>query len=160
MVRSYYIHLYFAICAFGFWGSLQSCIITFLNNGPRPVLLLDHNNTLYTSKTPSSLAIVSKGSSRRIGKSDEHAHFTVYTKHPKSNLYISTYEVKQKECGANGNPQITLSDLKNKTGEAALFDIIETNAHHSSMVRELPSLRKADIYKQESPSGCSACNGH
>jgi hypothetical protein len=102
--------------------------------------------------------MVPRAASRRIGKSDEHAHFTIYTKPPKSKIFIATYEIQQNECGKNGNPYLTMSDIRQRTGETNLFTITEISKHHTSMVRQLSSIKKADIYKEDVGSGCTACN--
>jgi hypothetical protein len=139
---------------------LFACVVTLVNDSSGPILVIDHvaqNN----AKIPSSIIFISKGTSRRLGQAKEHAHFTVYTKQSKSNVFTTTYNVKQNECGKNGNPQIKLSDIKNGTGETDLFTIAETSQHHASMVRQLPSMQRADIYKEEpssTASGCSRCS--
>src|SRR5581483_9606895 len=159
-------HIYHAFLAFiiGYAISssaiIYSCIVTFFNDSAKPVLILDYHSAMVKSNppatTPLSLPLIAKGTSRRIGKSTEHAHFTVYTKQPKGNGFTAIYEVQQNECGKNGNPYVTLSNLKNKTGQTNLFTITELSGQHTSMVRQLPSMQRADIYKEE-PQGCSAC---
>jgi len=135
---------------------------TFLNDGSGPVIILDHVNPHNTNSAnkPGSLILIPKNTSRRFGKADEHAHFTVYTKQPKSQTLTACYEAVQNECGKNGNPLIKLSDLKNNTGETRLFTITPLmSGSHGSMVNQLPSMQRADIYKEEPTAHCSACNG-
>jgi len=67
--------------------------------------------------------------------------------------------VQQNQCGNTGNPTLKLSDLHNNTGETNLFTITPINTPRPSMVHQLPSMQRADIYKQE-PSSCSACSGN
>lgn len=159
MARSYSL---FMICllsyTMSFYSRLYPCVVTLFNNGNGSVLILDHNNIKNKNnpKEPTSLDMVPRAASRRIGKSDEHAHFTIYTKHGKS--FVSTYNIQQNDCAKNGNPKISLEDIKNRTGETNLFTITETSRHHTSMVRQLPSIQKADIYKEEPTTGCSLCN--
>ena len=163
MVRFYYKSLFLSLACIVSFCSQQifSCVVTLVNDSPSGILVIDHvahNN----AKTPSSIIVIPKGSSRRLGQAKKHAHFTVYTKQQKSNVFTTTYNIKQNECGKNGNPNIKLSDIKNGTGEASLFTITETSQHHSSMVRQLPSMKRADIYKEEpsssTSSGCSRCS--
>jgi hypothetical protein len=158
MIRSYYT-LILGLCTYvmSFYSHVYPCVVTLFNNGAGSVLILDHNNIRNKNnpKEPTSLDMIPRGASRRIGKADEHAHFTIYTKHGKA--FITTYDVQQNDCAKNGNPKISFDDLKNKTGETNLFTITETSKHHTSMVRQLPSIQKADIYKEEPTTGCSLC---
>lgn len=140
---------------------IYPCMTTVLNDSQRTILIINHNDQYNkdNSQSPNSIICIEKNASRRFGRSEEHAHFTVYTKQPKGQTFIATYEVQQNQCGNTGNPTLKLSDLKNNTGETNLFTITQMNTLHPSMVHQLPSMQRADIYKQE-PSSCSACSGN
>jgi len=141
--------------------NIFGCIVTFFNDSPTLTFILDHNNIDNKSNinAPSRLDPVVKGKSRRIGKSTEHAHFTVYTKQQKGNSLIAAYEITQNECANNGNPYIRFSDLSKGTGDAALFTIKARSSHHSaSMVRQLPSMQRPDIYKEEPVNAGCPCS--
>lgn len=133
----------------GSFMCIYPCMVTLYNDGRRPIQVTDHNSmsNKNADQGPTSFAIIPQKSSRRIGTPHEHAHFTVYIKHPKHNTFIAAYEVKQNECNKTGNPFLKLSDLKNKTGEANLFTITDKSRNHTSMVRQLPSIQRAEIYK-------------
>src|SRR5438477_11889720 len=79
-----------ALYIMSFYTTVYACVVTFFNNGTGPIFILDHNNPSNNTmpNTPASLTMVSRGSSRRIGKSDEHTHFSLYTKEPKGNTFI------------------------------------------------------------------------
>ena len=147
----------FIIIVLIFSHALYSCVVTLYNDGPRSILVIDH--TTQYNQSPSSIPLISKGTSRRVGEATKHADFTIYTKHSKGNVFVTTYHVQQNECGKTGSPYLKLSDIKKGSGEAHLFTITATNQSHMSMVRQLPSLQRADIYKEEPMSSCSQCQG-
>jgi len=158
MIRFYTkIQIFFIMIVFILSQDLYSCVVTLYNDGPRSILVIDH--ATQQNQSPSSIPLISKGTSRRLGEATKHADFTIYTKSPKGNIFITAYHVQQNECGKTGNPYLKLSDIKKGTGETGLFTITATSSSHSPMVRQLPSLQKADIYKEEPMSTCSKCQG-
>ena len=147
----------------GSFALVYPCVVTLYNDGKGPIQVLDHNSAQNknSQNAPMSLPIIPKKSSRRIGDPQEHAHFTVYIKHPKQETFVAAYEVKQNECNNSGNPQLKLSDLHNKANDiesknddVRLFTITDKRKHYTSRVRQLPSIQRADIYKE---TGCREC---
>ena len=140
-----------------------SCMTTIINDSSDTILVVDHNDASNKDNVdgPGSIFSVTKNSSRRFGKAHEHSHFTVYTKQRKSPAFVATYKAQQNECGKNGNPAIKMSDLKEGTGDTALFTVHTLHTPYSSMVRDLPSLQRPDIFKEEPAapkmSDCFAC---
>lgn len=150
------------LCALGTATISNACMTTVLNDGYEAIMLIDHNdmNNKNNSSAPGNILFIPKNQSRRFGKAHEHSHFTIYVKPAKSNVFAAAYQIKQKECGKTGNPLIKFSDLKNNTGDTYLFTITPINKNYSSMVRDLPSMRRPDIFKEEQSGGCSACSNN
>lgn len=140
----------------------NACMTTVLNDGDGSVMVVDHNdaNNKNNLQAPGNILFIPKNQSRRFGKAHEHSHFTIYVKPAKSHIFTAIYEAQQNECGKTGNPVIKLSDLKNNTGDTHLFTITPITKTYSSMVRELPSMQRPDIFKEEKSGGCSACSAH
>ena len=143
--------------------TLQCCMITFINDtAPGNIFILNHTDKYNTETyTPDNFIFIPKGKQRRFNDPHEHAHFSVYV-HSKNSLNL-IYEVRQIECGDNGNPHIKFSELTNNTFDNNLFEVIDKNRIRSSMVRDLPMIKtateqliKPDIYK--SMKSCSACD--
>jgi len=139
--------------------SLSACMVTVINDGANAILVINHNET--SEQKLKTIIFIPKNSSRRIGRSDELAHFTIYTKPPKNGHFHMAYTVKQNHCGPNGNPVLRLSDIKKNSGpNISLFSIKHNENGNSSMVRQLPSMQHPDIFKNNSSMECSACKRH
>lgn len=150
------------LCALSATTISNGCMTTVLNDGHGAILVVNHNDisNKHTIQAPKSILFIPKNQSRRFGKAHEHSHFTVYEKPAKGHVFTATYEAQQNECGKNGNPIIKLSDLKSNTGDTNLFSVTPISQTYSSMVRELPSMQRPDIFKEEKSGGCSACSGN
>lgn len=148
------------LCALHITTAINACMTTVLNDGQGSLMIIDHNDVSNKNnpQAPGTILFIPKNQSRRFGKAHEHSHFTIYAKPAKSHVFTALYEAKQNECGKNGNPVIKLSDLKGNTGDTHLFTITPITKTYSSMVRELPSMQRPDIFKEESSGGCSACS--
>lgn len=151
-----------ALYALSITTIINTCMTTVLNDGHGSVMVIDHNDASNKNnlQAPGNILFIPKNQSRRFGKAHEHSHFTIYIKPAKSHVFTAIYEAQQNECGKTGNPVIKLSDLKNNTGDTRLFTIRPITKTYSSMVRELPSMQRPDIFKEEKSGGCSACSAH
>jgi hypothetical protein len=151
-----------ALYALGTTIPSNACMTTVFNDGHGSILVVDHNDASNKNsvQAPGNILFIPKNQSRRFGKAHEKSHFTLYSKPAKSHVFTAIYEVKQNECGKNGNPLIKLSDLKSNTGDTHLFTITPITKTYSSMVRELPTMQRPDIFKEETSGGCSACNSN
>ena len=140
----------------------HGCMTTIFNDNSGPVLVIDHvhESNKDNLSHPGLIVSIPRNKQRRIGKADEHANFTVYTKQAKSQQFVATYHVVQNECGANGNPIVKMSDLAHGTGNTNLFTVTKLGSEQSSAVKELSTAQSPDIFKTEQPAyhGCSACN--
>jgi hypothetical protein len=140
--------------------SLSACLVTVVNDSSNAILVVNHNERDNEQKLK-TIIFIPKNSSRRIGRSDELAHFTIYTKPPKNGHFYMAHTVQQKHCGPNGNPILKLSEIRKNSGpNVSLFTITHNENGNSSMVRQLPSMQKPDIFKQNSSTECSACKHH
>ena len=150
------------LCALNITTTSNACMTTVLNDGDGSLMVIDHNDVSNKNNTqaPGNILFIPKSQSRRFGKAHELSHFTVYVKPVKSHVFTAIYEAKQNDCGKNGNPVIKLSDLKSNTGDTSLFTITPISKTYSSMVRELPSMQRPDIFKEETSGGCSACSAN
>lgn len=154
--------LILAVSALSITTTNNACMTTVLNDGHGSIMVVDHNdaNNKNSLRAPGNILFIPKNQSRRFGKAHEKSHFTIYTKPAKSHIFTAIYEAQQNECGKNGNPLIKLSDLKGNTGDTHLFTITPITTTYSSMVRELPSMQRPDIFKEEPSGSCSVCNSN
>src|SRR5436190_126213 len=90
--------LIFIIMLTNYAITIYSCMTTLYNDSADSILIVDHNDGAHNKDSyqePKSILIIQKNISRRFGKAHEHANFTVYTKKPKTHLFVATYQVKQ-----------------------------------------------------------------
>jgi len=123
------------LCGITLMNNLFSCVTTFINDSSTEVCILNKNDEKFIS--------IPKHRKRRFGSDEQHAHFIVYTRQPKTkmNVFKPAYECRQNECGSNGNVILKFSDIQNNTGNASLFTI--NRYESSSMVDDLPMIKKA-----------------
>src|SRR5260370_28903762 len=96
---------------------LFSCMTTFINDSGNEVRILNKNDEKFID--------IPKNRNRRFGSHEQHAHFIIYARQPKTkvNIFKPEYECKQNECGNSGNVMLKFSDIQNNTGESEKFTI-------------------------------------
>ena len=110
-----------------------ACMTTFINDSSCKIAVFNKNDKTFM--------FIPKNGKRRFGNQHKHAHFAIYAEKPTTHLWSQEYSCKQKECGANGNVPLKLSDIQ----ATALFSIRKSNPH-SSMVCKLPMIQKKNCH--------------
>lgn len=130
------------LCVMSVAIDLFSCMTTFINDNGNEVRILNKNDEKFID--------IPKHKKRRFGSQEQHAHFIIYTRQPKTkvNIFKPEYECQQNECGASGNVNLNFSDIQNNTGQAGFFTI--TRYESSSMVDDLPMIKNN--------KNCPSCN--
>ena len=130
------------LCGVNVHSNLFSCMTTFINDSSNEVRILNKNDEKFID--------IPKHRQRRLGSHEQHAHFIIYTRQPKTKMSVfkPEFECLQNECGSNGNVMLHLSDIQNNTGEIKLFTI--TRYETSSMVDDLPMIKNKK---------CLSCEG-
>jgi len=130
------------LCVMNAHITIFSCMTTFINDSGNEVRILNKNDEKFID--------IPKNRKRRFGSHEQHAHFIIYTRQPKTkvNIFKPEYECKQNECGNSGNVMLKFSDIQNNTGESAKFTIVRYES--SSMVDDLPMIKN---------KSCPSCEG-
>ncbi|HLJ31896.1 MAG TPA: hypothetical protein VKU36_05650 [Candidatus Babeliales bacterium] len=114
---------------------LFSCMTTFVNDSSTEVRILNKNDEKFID--------IPKNKKRRFGSQEQHAHFIIYIRQPKTkmNVFKPEFECQQNECGNDGNVILKFSDIQNNTGNAKFFTIVRYEV--PSMVDDLPMIKNA-----------------
>jgi hypothetical protein len=114
-------------------GSAQACVTTFINDSNNKIAVLNKNDEIFT--------VLNKNSSRRFGNKHTPAHFIVYYRQPKKQMWDAVYECIQKECASNGNAVLKCSDLEQNTQATKMF-LVSKKDRNASMVHEIPMMKR------------------